>query len=218
MAASLIDHFSQLEDPRIDRHKQHELLDIIVLGVCAVDGGAEGWEAIEGFGNAKLSWLRKYVPLANGIPAHDTIARVISRISTKGLQECFLNRIQSVTQMTDGEIVAIDGKTLRRSYDRFSKKQAIHMVSAWANTNGVVLGQVKTSEKSYEITVIPKLIEVLELKGCIVTLDAMGCQTKIAEKIIDKGADYALAVKGNQDGIYDDVFRFKEDALETDFE
>ncbi len=123
MAGSLIDHFSQLDDPRIDRHKQHELVDIIVLCVCAVIGGAEGWEAMEEFGKAKLSWLRQYVPLANGIPAHDTIARVISRLSSKGLQECFLNWIQSVTEMTDGEIVAIDGKTLRRSYDRSSREQ-----------------------------------------------------------------------------------------------
>jgi len=218
MAGSLIEHFSQLDDPRIDRHKQHELVDIIVLCVCAVVGGAEGWEAIEEFGKAKLSWLRKHIPLANGIPAHDTIARVISRLSSKGLQECFLNWIQSVTEMTDGEIVAIDGKTLRRSYDRSSRKQAIHMVSAWANANGVVLGQVKTSEKSNEITAIPKLLEVLELKGCIVTLDAMGCQRKIAEQIIEKGADYVLAVKGNQDSLYDDVFQFMEEALEDDFE
>ena len=218
MAGSLIDHFSQLDDPRIDRHKQHELVDIIVLCVCAVVGGAEGWEAIEEFGNAKLTWLRKYVPLANGIPAHDTIARVLSRVSSKGLQECFLNWVQSVTEMTDGEIVAIDGKTLRHSYDRFSRKQAIHMVSAWASANGVVLGQVKTSEKSNEITAIPKLLEVLELKGCIVTLDAMGCQRKIAEQIIEKGGDYALAVKGNQDGLYDDVLQFMEEALESDFE
>ena len=218
MAGSLIEHFSQLDDPRIDRHKQHELVDIIVLCVCAVVGGAEGWEAIEEFGKAKLSWLRQYVLLANGIPAHDTIARVISRVSSKGLQECFLNWVQSVTEMTDGEIVAIDGKTLRRSYDRSSRKQAIHMVSAWASANGVVLGQVKTSEKSNEITAIPKLLEMLELKGCIVTLDAMGCQRKIAEQIIEKGGDYALAVKGNQDGLYDDVFQFMEEALERDFE
>ena len=189
MSATLLEHFALLEDPRIERHREHELLDILVLCVSAVVSGAEGWEAIEEFGEAKLEWLRRYVPLANGIPSHDTIARVISRLSPKGLQDCFVNWVQAVTKATSGDIVAIDGKTVRRSFDRAGRKQAIHMVSAWAKANGVVLGQVKTNEKSNEITAIPRLLEVLALKGCIVTIDAMGCQTEIARKIIDAGAD-----------------------------
>ncbi len=218
MSASLLEHFSLLEDPRIERHRAHELLDILVLCVSAVVSGAEGWEAIEEFGEAKLDWLRQYVPLSNGIPSHDTIARVISRLSPKGLQECFVNWVQSVTSATAGEIVAIDGKTVRRSFDRAGRKQAIHMVSAWAKTNGVVLGQVKTDEKSNEITAIPRLLEVLALKGCIVTIDAMGCQTEIAKKIVAAGADYVLAVKGNQEELYRDIQSVFLEAMETDFE
>ena len=218
MSASLLEHFASLEDPRIERHREHELLDILVLAVSAVVSGAEGWEAIEEFGEAKLEWLRQYVPLANGIPSHDTIARVISRLSAKGLQECFVSWVQSVTEVSAGEIVAIDGKTVRRSFERAGRKQAIHMVSAWAKTNGVVLGQVKTEEKSNEITAIPRLLEVLALKGCIVTIDAMGCQTQIAKKIVDAGADYVLAVKGNQEELYRDLEEVFLEAMETDFE
>lgn len=217
MSASLLEQFALLEDPRIERHREHELLDILVLCVSAVVSGAEGWEAIEEFGEAKLEWLQRYVPLANGIPSHDTIARVISRLSPRGLQECFVNWIQAVTEVTAGEVVAIDGKTVRRSFDRAGRKQAIHMVSAWAKTNGVVLGQVKSEEKSNEITAIPRLLEVLALKGCIVTIDAMGCQTEIARQIVAAGADYVLAVKGNQEELHEDVQAVFMAAMETDF-
>jgi predicted transposase YbfD/YdcC len=183
MSASIIEHFSILRDPRIERHKKHKLVDIIVLAICAVLSGAEGWEAIEEYGYTKLEWLRKFIPLENGVPTHDTIARVLSRVSAKGLQECFMSWVMAVQQATEGQVVAIDGKRVRRSFDRSAGRNAIHMVSAWGNANGLVLGQLKTDEKSNEITAIPQLLELLELKGCIVTLDAMGGQKEIAEKI-----------------------------------
>lgn len=208
MNASLIGHFSILKDPRIEHHKKHNLVDIILLAICAVLSGAEGWEAIEEYGHAKLEWLRKFIPLENGIPAHDTLARVLSRVSAKGLQECFMNWVTAVHHVTEGQVVAIDGKTVRRSFDRGARKGAIHMVSAWGSANGLVLGQLKTEEKSNEITAIPQLLEWLELKGCIVTLDAMGCQKDIAKKIIEKGADYVLAVKGNQGQLHEAVVDF----------
>lgn len=159
---NLVEHFSKLEDPRIDRNKKHELIDVIVLCVCAVVSGAEGWSDIEEFGRAKLEWLRKYVPLANGIPVDDTIARIISALSVSGFQECFLSWMDDVVKCTEGEIVAVDGKTHRRSHDRKKGRKALHLVSAWACRNGVVLGQVKTDEKSNEMTAIPILLERLE--------------------------------------------------------
>ena len=174
----------------------------------AVISGAEGWEAIERFGEAKIDWLRKWIDLENGIPSHDCIARVMARLEPTKVTECFVMWTQSVTEITDGEVIAIDGKTARGSFtDNSSKKKlgAIHMVSAWANQAGVSLGQVKTEQKSNEITAIPVLLEMLEIKGCIITIDSMGCQTAIAEKIVAKQGDYALAVKGNQPLLYDAI-------------
>ena len=179
---SLIEHFSKLEDLRVDRNKKHELIDVIVLCVCAVVSGAEGWSDIEEFGRTKLEWLRRYVPLANGIPVDDTIARIISALSVGGFQECFMSWMEDVVKLSDGEIIAVDGKTQRRSHDRRRGVKALHMVSAWACGNGVVLGQVKTEEKSNEITAVPELLDKLELSGCIVTLDAMGCQRAIGSR------------------------------------
>ena len=205
MSLSLVECFSLLEDPRVERHKRHKLLDIIILTICAVISGAEGWEAIERFGEAKIDWLRKWIDLENGIPSHDCIARVIARLEPTKVTECFVTWTQSVTQITEGEVIAIDGKTARGSFtDNSTKKKlgAIHMVSAWANQAGVSLGQVKTEQKSNEITAIPVLLEMLEIKGCIITIDSMGCQTDIAEKIVDKQGDYAIAVKGNQPNLY----------------
>lgn len=215
--ASIVAHFSTLEDPRIERHKKHNLVDILVLAICGVLSGAEGWEAIEEYGQTKLEWLRKFIPLENGIPAHDTIARVLSRISAKGLQECFSNWVNAVHRVSAGEGVAIDGKTVRRSFDKASRKGAIHRVSAWSSANGLVLGQMKTEEKSNEIIAIPKLLEILELKGCIVTLDAMGCQKAIAQSIIAKQADYVLAVKANQGQLHEAIVDFFHTARAADF-
>lgn len=195
MLSSIEEHFRAIEDPRVERNKKHKLLDIIVLAICGVVSGAEGWEAIEEFGYEKQQWLRKYLELANGIPSHDCIARVLSRISPSEMTECFIAWTRSVSQLTAGEVVAIDGKTLRHSYNTKEKLGAIHMVSAWASQAGMSLGQVKTDEKSNEITAIPKLLELLELKACIVTIDAMGCQTEIAQTIVEKQADYVPVAK-----------------------
>ncbi len=215
MALSLQEAFSSLEGPRIERHKLHPLLDIIILTICAVISGAEGWEAIETFGKEKQDWLRQWIALENGIPSHDCIARVIARIDPGKLTECFIAWAQSADQLVLGEVVAIDGKTARHSYDRKGKLGAIHRVSAWANQAGISLGQVKTGAKSNEITAIPALLDLLEVKGCIITLDAMGCQTEIAEKAIEKQADYVLAVKGNQKHLYEAISDYFEEAIAT---
>lgn len=208
MNPSLVEHFSSLSDPRIDRHKKHELIDIIVLSISAVISGAEGWKDIVEFGHSKLDWLRQFVPLKNGIPVDDTVARVISSLSVDGFQSCFQSWIQSVSELTEGEILSIDGKTLRRSYDKKSSKKALHMVSVWASENEMVMGQVKTEQKSNEITAIPELLKVLELKGAIVTIDAMGCQEAIVEDIVEGEGDYVIAVKANQGHLHESITDF----------
>jgi predicted transposase YbfD/YdcC len=211
MTATFMEHFSDLKDPRDDKNKKHQLMDILFLVIAAVISGAEGWEAIETFGEEKLEWLRKYFPFANGVPSHDCIRMVLISLSPKALQGCFARWMQAVVEVANGEVVAIDGKTLRRSFERAEGLGAIQMVSAWAKRNGVSLGQVKTDEKSNEITAIPALLALLELRGCIVTLDAMGCQREIAEKIREQGADYVLAVKKNQKELHQAI----EDYFET---
>jgi predicted transposase YbfD/YdcC len=208
---SIIDHFTELEDPRIDRHKRHSLIDIIVLTVCAVISGAETWEDIEDYGRYKEEWLIRFLALPNGIPSHDTIRRLFIRLDPSGLQQCFLSWINAVREVTDGDVVAIDGKTLRRSADAVTGKSALHMISAWGAANGMVLGQVRTADHSNEITAIPTLLDLLKIKGAIVTIDAAGCQTDIAEKIRKKKADYVFAVKGNQSTLLEDArFAFAE--------
>lgn len=202
---SIAEHFANLKDPRIEKKNRHLLIDIIVIAVCAVIGGADGWEEIEIFGKAKREWFSTFLKLPNGIPGHDTFRRVLSRLNAKAFQECFLNWVKSVATTLPGEVIPIDGKTLRRSHDSGSGKAAIHMVSAWAAENRLVLGQVKTEEKSNEITAIPELLKLLEIKGCIVTIDAMGCQTKIADQIIEQGGDYVLGLKGNQGALLEAV-------------
>ncbi|MDD2468718.1 MAG: ISAs1 family transposase [Desulfobulbus sp.] len=198
-------HFESLKDPRVEGKNQHLLIDIIIIAICAVVSGASGWEQIEIFGKAKQEWLSTFLELPNGMPGHDTFRRVISRLNSKIFQECFLSWVHSLVKVVDGEVIPIDGKTLRRSYDTGSGKTAIHMVSAWAAENRLVLGQVKTEEKSNEITAIPELLKLLEIKGCIVTIDAMGCQKKIAAQIIQQGGDYVLGLKGNQGSLLEAV-------------
>ncbi|NEO25175.1 ISAs1 family transposase [Moorena sp. SIO4A5] len=202
---TIYEHFSDLKDPRVDRSKLHKLIDIITITICAVISGADTWVDIELYGKTKYKWLKKFLELPNGIPSHDTIARVFAKLETEQLQQCFLKWVQSISQVTFGEIVAIDGKTLRHSYDKSSDKAAIHMVSAWATANRLVLGQVKVDEKSNEITAIPKLIKVLELSGCIITIDAMGCQKEIVKQIVAKEADYLITLKKNQAYLYERV-------------
>jgi predicted transposase YbfD/YdcC len=202
-AASIIEHFSILPDPRVHVKKnEHKLIDIIVIAVCAVISGADNWTEIEEYGNAKKDWFATFLELPNGIPSHDTFNRVFSLINPDEFQRCFLGWIQAAANITKGQVIALDGKTLRRSYDKKSNKAAIHMVSAWASKSRLVLGQVKTEEKSNEITAIPELLDLLEIEGCIVTIDAMGCQKKITQKIVDRGGDYAIAVKGSQPGLF----------------
>lgn len=217
-SAAMTEYFSSLTDPRVDRNKLHKLSDIIVIAICAVISGADGWEAIGDYGNVKKEWLKNFLELPNGIPSHDTFGRVFSIISFEEFRDCFIKWIGAVCKATDGQIVPIDGKTLRRSHNRSCGKSAIHIVSAWASDNRVVLGQTKTDEKSNEITAIPELLNLLELKGCIVTIDAMGCQKEIAGQIREKGADYVPALKGNHGNLHEDVKLFFGDVAKNDSE
>lgn len=198
--------FSDIDDPRINRTKEHSLINIIVIAMCATICGADNWVEIETFGNAKRDWFNKHIDLPNGIPSHDTFGRVFSRIEANQFQAGFSKWVTGFSpDLIEGEVVAIDGKKLRRSHDKWNGKDAIHMVSAWATEKNLVLGQYKVDEKSNEITAIPELLRILELSGCIVTIDAMGCQTDIAEKIIDKDANYVLSLKGNQTHLHEDT-------------
>jgi predicted transposase YbfD/YdcC len=210
---SLIEHFSAIDDPRIDRTKLHKLIDILVIAICATICGAEGWEDFELFGNCKLDWFKSFLELPNGIPSHDTFRRVLARLDPEQFQQAFLDWVRSVTRLTEGQVVAIDGKQLRRSHDSALGKNAIQMVSAWAEANRLVLGQAKVEEKTNEITAIPELLRLLEISGCIVTTDALGCQTEITAAIIARQADYVLAVKGNQSHLFEDVVGYFDWAL-----
>ncbi len=201
---SLQSLFEGIEDPRIDRTKRHQLLDIILIAILAVLCGAEGWVDIEAFGKAKEEWLKTFLELPNGIPSHDTFGRVFARIDPQQFGQCFLSWVQSLNEKISG-VVAIDGKTLRRSHDRAKGKKALHLVSAWASEARLVLGQVAVDEKSNEITAIPELLQLLLLEGCIVTLDAMGTQRAIAAQIIEQKGDYVLALKENQGTLYENV-------------
>ncbi len=202
-ARTIAEHFADLPDPRIERTRLHNLIDILTIALCAVIAGADSFADIETYGKAKEAWLRTFLELPHGIPSHDTFNRVFARLNAKKLQECFLAWISGVADVTEGEVVALDGKTLRRSVDRASGTGAIHMVSAWASRNRLVLGQVKVADKSNEITAIPELLRVLEVSGCIVTIDAMGCQAAIAAQIIEQEADYVLGLKGNQESLHE---------------
>lgn len=204
-------YFSDLEDPRIERTKLHKLIDILVIAICAVIAGADNWEDVEDFGKARLEWFKTFLELPNGIPSHDTFNRVFARLNAEQFQACFLKWMAAVGQVIGGQVIAIDGKVVRRSHDRGIGKGAIDMVSAWATANHLVLGQRKVDEKSNEITAIPQLLDALEVTGCIVTIDAMGCQTEIAEKIIDRDAQYVLALKENQGNLYQDVVHLFDD-------
>lgn len=202
---SIGEHFSNLEDPRIERKKLHSLLNIIVIAICGVICGAENWVDIEMYGNKKIEWLKRYLELPNGIPSHDTFGRVFRLLKAEAFQTCFLGWVKAIQDITQGQVIAIDGKELRHSMDQTLGKRAIHMVSAWASDNRLVLAQQKVDEKSNEITAIPALLEMLEIAGCIVTIDAMGCQTEIAQKIVDQHGEYVLAVKENQGHLYEDM-------------
>ncbi|MCF2150813.1 ISAs1 family transposase [Desmonostoc muscorum LEGE 12446] len=215
---TIADHFLEIQDPRIDRTKRHNLIDIMTIAICAVICGADGWVAVETYGCAKYEWLKTFLELPNGIPSHDTFARVFAQINPQQFESCFINWMKSITKMTNGEVVAIDGKTLRGSYDKSSEQSAIQIVSAWATTSKLVLGQVKVDKKSNEITAIPELLKVLDLSGCIVTIDAIGCQKEIVRVITEQDADYVITLKKNQGNLYDEVEKLFQSGISTDFE
>jgi predicted transposase YbfD/YdcC len=199
------EHFSKVTDPRKDRTKDHKLIDIIAIAICAVICGAEGWVDIELYGKSKQDWLRTFLELPNGIPSHDTFGRVFSLLDAQQFQLAFYEWVWAVNDIIQGQIINIDGKCLHGSEDKQLGKRAIYMVSAWAEANEIVLGQRKVDDKSNEITAIPELLKMLAISGCIVTIDAMGTQTNIAKTITEAKADYVLSVKENQGHLYEDV-------------
>jgi predicted transposase YbfD/YdcC len=199
------EHFSKVADPRKDRTKDHKLIDIIAISICAVICGAEGWTDIESFGKSKEPWLRTFLELPNGIPSHDTFGRVFSMMDAQQFQLAFWEWVWAINDLIQGQVINIDGKCLRGSDDQKLGKRAIYMVSAWAAENEIVLGQRKVDEKSNEITAIPELLKILSISGCIVTIDAMGTQTNIAKTIVASQADYVLSVKENQGHLFEDI-------------
>jgi predicted transposase YbfD/YdcC len=203
--ASVVKHFEGLQDPRSGNAKVHIFLEILIIAICAVICGADGWSDIELFGKNKKEWLKTFLKLPKGIPSHDTFGRVFAQIKPEEFQKRFIAWVQAIEQLTTGQVIAVDGKKLRRSHDRDSGKAAIYMVSAWATQNQLVLGQTKVADKSNEITAIPELLQLLEISGCIVTIDAIGTQTEIAEAIVAGGGDYLLALKENQGHLFEDV-------------
>src|ERR671938_265448 len=200
---SIVEHFQSLEDPRIERSRKHCLIDILVIALCTLLSGGEGFQDMELCGKSKLAWLQSFLALPHGIPSHDTFGRVFARLNPRRFQACFLSWTQAVAQLTHGALVSLDGKTVKASLDRATAASPLHMVSAWCSENGgLVVGQIKTDTKSNEITAIPELLQLLAIKGCIVTIDAMGCQTAIAAQIQDQGGDYLLALKANHKKAY----------------
>lgn len=213
-STGLIEHFSKIEDPRIIKKCDHLLIDILVIAVCAsICRFDESWEAVEEFANEREDWFKKFLKLPNGIPSHDTFRRVFLLLSPESLHSCFQEWANSLRTPSLSDTVAIDGKTLAGSKDGEIRKRGIHVVSAWSSMNKLVLGQLKVDEKSNEITAIPKLLELLDLKGCTVTIDAMGTQKNIVEKIVEGKADYLLGLKGNQGDLHGDVKTFIDDQL-----
>jgi predicted transposase YbfD/YdcC len=219
---TLVELFSTVPDPRVNRTKLHELSDILALVLCGVLSDADSFTEIETFGKSKEAWLRSFLALPNGIPSHDTLGRVFSRLDPEAVRSCFRRWVKAlqadIRENYPEGVIAVDGKTLRRSFDRAAGVDAIHMVSAWSSACRLVVGQVKTSTKSNEITAIPALLDLLDVAGCVVTTDAMGCQKKIVTAITDKGADYLLAVKSNQPTLHDDVVAYFADAKARGFE
>jgi predicted transposase YbfD/YdcC len=212
----IADHFAELTDPR-RREVVYPLINVVVIAVCAVISGADDFVAIARFGTTKREWLARFLDLESGIPSHDRFNAIFAAIKPAEFEKCLLSWITALHEITAGQVIAIDGKTLRRSFDAASSKAAIHMVSAWATANHISLGQVVVDAKSNEITAIPKLLEMLELSGAMVTIDAMGCQTEIAMQIVGAGADYCLAVKDNQPTLHRGIIDFFEKHSEDDF-
>jgi predicted transposase YbfD/YdcC len=215
--ASILTHFASLPDPRRARRRLHRLLDLVAIAICAVIAGCDDWVEVAAYGRRKRDWLMTFLPLPNGIPSHDTFSRVFSLLDPRAFQRCFTRWIEALHTATGGKLVAIDGKTLRHSFDTAAGKGALHLVSAWAGQNHLVLGQQAVDGHSNEITAIPELLALLDLQGATVTLDAMGCQKEVVEAIRAQGADYVITVKGNQGTLYDDLSNFFIDCLDSDF-
>ena len=211
------DHFGTLPDPRVERTKKHKLLDIIAIAMCGVISGADNWVEIEEFGQIREAWLREFLELPNGIPSHDTFGRVFAQLDAEAFRRSFIDWVRAVHTLTAGQVIAIDGKTMRGSLDKTNGKAALHVVSAWASENALVLGQLAVGDKSNEITAIPQLLAMLVLQGCIVTVDALGCQKKIAQAIREAKADYLLRVKANQGQLYEDLQDWFAHAEQTRF-
>jgi predicted transposase YbfD/YdcC len=199
----ITEHFGKVSDPRVGNATRHKLLDIMVIAICAVICGADGWSDVALFGRSKLNWFKQFLELPHGIPSHDTFGRVFGLINPEEFRQSFLEWVQTIQKLTQGEVIAIDGKQLHGSQDEGNGQGALNIVSAWATTNQLVLGQVKVDDKSNEIPAIPKLLELLDITGCIVTIDAIGTQIEIAKAIIERGGDYLLPVKENQGHLYE---------------
>lgn len=213
---SFVDLFASVPDLRIDRTKRYCLASVLLVCLCGILSGANTLVAIEEIGRLRLKFLETLMPFPNGIPSHDTIGRVLAKLDPSALENMFLRWMGSVADLTEGEVVAVDGKTLRRAYDRANGGKFVHMVSAWATSNRMVLGQLRTEQKSNEITVIPELLDLLHVRGCLITIDAMGCQKDIAKKIRERGADYLLGVKENQPNLARAIRGAFEDAFSVD--
>ena len=216
LSAQIKKHFASLTDPR-RRKVTYPLINIVTIALCAVIAGADDFVAIAAWARQKRTWLARFLDLTSGIPSHDRFNALFRAINPDQFERCLLSWITSLHEVTAGQLVAIDGKTLRQSFDKADAKSAIHMVSAWATANHITLGQVVVDQKSNEITAIPKLLELVDVSGCLVTIDAMGCQAEIAGRIIEAGADYVLAVKGNQPTLHDGITDFFVDQMEDDF-
>jgi predicted transposase YbfD/YdcC len=213
--ASIVTHFQTLEDPRMERTKKHQLLDILVIALCTLLTGGEGFQDMELFGKSKQAWLQTFLALPHGIPSHDTFGRVFARLNPQRFRECFLSWTQAVAQFTQDTLISLDGKTVKASFNRATASSPLHMLSAWCSEQGgLVVGQLKTEQKSNEITAIPELLHLLAIKGCIVTIDAMGCQKAIAAQILNQGGDYLLALKNNHKKTYTAITQYFHPQIE----
>lgn len=215
-SGGMLRHFRDLEDPRRPQGRRHELFDMMVIAICAVICGADGWTQVELFGRCKRTWFETFLRLPHGIPSHDTFGRVFGALSPEALEGCFMKWMHGLAAGSRGRLVAVDGKTLRRSFDRASNKTAVHMISAWSHASQMVLGQLATEAKSNEITAIPRLLKLLDLSGAVVSIDAMGCQSEIAQTIVDQGGDYLLQVKANQGTLLQDLELLFAEGLRDD--
>jgi len=212
----LLRAFEQLEDPRMDRTKKHLLSDMVAIAICAIICGADAWTQVVKFGRCKIEWFKTFLALPNGIPSHDTFGRVFAVLNPDAFEQCFVTWMKTLSTASDGRLIAIDGKTIRRSVDTASDKAAIHMVSAWCETNHLVLSQVAVDDKTNEIKAIPELLKLLDLDGAVVTIDAMGCQKEIAQQIVEQDGDYILHLKGNQGTLHQETVQLFDECLTDD--